>query len=303
MAGTPGNLVIVRIGNRSLHRSFAPAGRADRGWDLALSTYEMVDDELIAGGDYVHHAVGGKWSGVFDFFRRHPEALEEYEYFWIPDDDIIADEADVGRFFALVRGHGLELAQPSLSLGCWHYHHITLNNDAFSLRRTNFVELMVPVFHRDLLKRVLPMFEGNWAGLGLDMIWPNFTRAPRRTVGIVDDVVVSHHGELGSFLYGRMRNAGIVPMIEYRSNARRYHIWPRIPFAHGGVLKDGREIGSPLEMVCQDVAARRRNRGRVLHNPVTAANIARLLYAYFDSYRISTTSWLKDASVQMRTLV
>ena len=168
---------------------------------------------------------------------------------------------------------------------------------------TNFVELMVPVFHRDLLKKLIPMFEGNWAGLGLDMIWPNYTSDQRTAVGIVDDVVVHHHGELGSFLYNKMRHAGIVPMIEYRQNAKKFKIRPRVPLAHGGVLLDGTRVKGRFRMLRHDIAARRRNRGRVLHNPVTAANIARLLYAYFDSYRISYGTKIKAVSVHLRTMI
>lgn len=286
-----------------MHGSFAPAERGDVPWDIALSTYEEVPESLREGAQYLHHSIGGKWSGIFDFFRTYPELLDEYEYIWIPDDDITTRPEDVTRLFERVREHDLELAQPSLSLGCRHYHHITLNNDAFAMRWTNFVELMVPVFHRDLLKTLLPMFEGNWAGLGLDMIWPNFTRDQRSAVGIIDDVVVSHHGELGSFLYDNMRRAGIIPMIEYRQNAKRYQIRPRIPFAHGGRMHDGTLVASRLQMIRHGFAARRRNRGRVLYNPVTAANIAKLLFAYFDSYRVSYSLKLREASVQLRTLV
>ncbi len=301
--GRAKNLVIVRIGGRSRHRSFGAGERGSGAWDLALSTYERVPDELVDGAKYLHHAAGGKWSGIFDFFRENPELIDAYEYFWIPDDDITTEPGDVARLFEQVRVHELELSQPSLTLHCPHYHHITLNNDAFAMRRTNFVELMVPVFHRDLLKKLMPMFEGNWAGLGLDMIWPNFTSNQRTAVGIVDNVVVHHHGELGSFLYSKMRHAGIVPMIEYRQNAKKFNIKPRIPFAHGGVLVDGTVVASRWQMIKQDIAARKRNRGKVLLNPVTAANIARLLYAYFDSYRISYSIKLKAVSVHLRTLV
>jgi hypothetical protein len=301
--GKADNLVIVRIGGRSRHRTFGAGKPGNGSWDLALSTYEEVPSELVKGAKYVHHAAGGKWSGVFDFFRAHPELIDVYEYFWIPDDDITTGNSDVARLFEQVRRHRLELAQPSLTLNCPHYHHITLNNDAFAMRRTNFVELMVPVFHRDLLKKLMPMFERNWAGLGLDMIWPNFTSDQRTAVGIVDDVVVHHHGELGSFLYGKMRRAGIVPMIEYRENAKKFNIRARVPMAHGGVLQDGAVVNGRWRMLKHDIAGRRRNRGRVKHNPVTAANIGRLLYAYFDSYRISYSVKLKAASVQLRTLV
>ncbi len=301
--GRAKDLVIVRIGGRSRHKSFVSNSSDSSPWDLALSTYERVPDELLEGAQFTHHAAGGKWSGLFDMFRAHPELIDAYEYFWIPDDDITTSADDVSRMFDQVRLHDLELAQPSLTLHCPHYHHITLNNDAFTMRRTNFVELMVPVFHRDLLKKLMPMFERNWAGLGLDMIWPNYTSDQRKAVGIVDDVIVHHHGELGSFLYSKMRHAGIVPMIEYRQNAKKFNIKPRIPLAHGGVLLDGTVVTGRLQMLKHDIAARRRNRGRVLLNPVTAGNIARLLYAYFDSYRISYGTKLKAASVRLRTLI
>lgn len=297
------NLVIVRVGGRSRHLSFAPAARGAVPWDLAVSTYSEVAPELLEGAKYVQHTPGGKWNGIFDFFKNHPEVIDKYEYFWIPDDDITTGTDDVTRLFELVRTHGLELAQPSLSLKSKHYHHITLNDDAFAMRRTNFVELMVPVFHRDLLKTLMPMFEGNWAGMGLDMIWPNFTKNPRSNVGIIDDVIVVHHGELGSFLYGNMRKAGIIPMVEYRQNAKRFHIKPRIPRAHAGLMKDGTAVNRRVHMIKHSMAARRRNRGRIPHNPVTLSNIARLLFAYFESYKFSYRSKLKSARAMMRTLI
>ena len=295
------DLVLVRTGRRSHHLSFAPADRGKVPWHCAISTYQDVPDELLEGADYVHHTPGGKWNGVFDFFKNNPEALDRYEYFWIPDDDITTGVEDVARLFERVREFDLELAQPSLTLTSRHYHHITLNNDAFTVRRTNFVELMVPVFHRDLLKKLMHMFEGNWAGLGLDMIWPNYTSDVRSAVGIVDDVVVHHHGELGTFLYGNMRRAGIIPMIEYRQNARKFNIKPRIPFAHAGVRTDGSAIRGNLKMIGQDIAARRRNKGRIPHNPVTLHNIGRLLYAYFDSYRITLGEFITGTSAKERS--
>lgn len=301
--GAAQSLAIVRVGKRTFHKSWAGEGRSDLPWDLAVSTYEQVPDELLSGARYMHHVVGGKWSGIFDFFRKNPELLDRYEYFWVPDDDIKAAPEDVTRLFERVRQFGLELAQPSLSLDSLHYHHITLNNDVFAMRRTNFVELMVPVFHRDLLKKLLHMFEGNWAGLGLDMLWPNFTSDPATSVGIIDDVVVGHHGPLGTFLYRKMRSAGIIPMVEYRKNAKRFNIKPRLPFAHGGIRTDGTVMDNRFAMFGEYVGSHVRNRNRIVHNPVTAANIARLVYAYFDSYRDTIFIKPSPASVQMRTLI
>lgn len=301
--GAARNLAIVRVGKRTLHKSWASEDRADSSWDLAVSTYEEVPEDLLAGARYTHHVVGGKWSGIFEFFADNPELLDEYEYFWVPDDDITTAPGEVTRLFELVREYGLELAQPSLSLDSLHYHHITLNNDAFAMRRTNFVELMVPVFHRDLLKKLLHMFEGNWAGLGLDMIWPKFTSDPKNSVGIIDNIIVSHHGPLGSFLYTKMRGAGIIPMVEYRKNAQRFNIKARVPFAHGGKRTDGSTIDSRLTMLREYIDSHIRNRQRILHNPVTAANVARLVFAYFDSFRDTVFIRPHPASVQMRTLI
>lgn len=139
-----------------------------------------------------HYFKGGKWTGVFDYFSKNKEILDEYDYFWFPDDDIETSEDSLKTFFAIVAERRLELAQPALTANSYYADRITLANPNFTFRWTNFVELMMPMMSRALFKRLLPLLEGRHAGLGLDFFWHQLADAPDKSVGIIDATPMAH---------------------------------------------------------------------------------------------------------------
>lgn len=238
------NLVLVRCGDASLHPGWLGA---DRNWDLAISYFGSDKAKRFPEADYVHHFKGGKWNGLFDFFAANPDALQRYDYFWLPDDDIEATSDSINRMFAVTRALGFELAQPSLSQDSFLSHLITLNNPFFSHRNVNFIELMVPVLSRSLLMKTLPLFSSTRSGFGMDFVWHRFTPDPLTQVAIIDSVQVAHTRAVGGALHKMMKDEGVSPARQEQDVLLApYGEVGTIEYVLGGRLIDGREVRTPF---------------------------------------------------------
>ncbi len=189
------DLVVVRCGRRSLHPAWLE-GTASRDFDLVRCAYE----EAPAASDLpaIDRTIPGqKWSGLHAFLGAWP-GWRDYERVWLPDDDLGATAADVGRFLARCRLHDAALAQPALTDDSQWSHALTLSNAAFVSRATTFVEVMAPCFRRDVLERLLPTFEASpsGAGWGLDDAWARLLGY--RGLFVIDECPVRHDRPVGA---------------------------------------------------------------------------------------------------------
>jgi hypothetical protein len=163
------NLVIARSGRNSLHPRWLENG-AGRNWDLLLCPYQ----ETPPDSDFVVPPAtpGQKWVGL-ERFLNADERWRGYDYIWLPDDDLLADAAEISRFFDLCRRFDATLAQPALTEDSYFSFAMTMRNRAFFARATTFVEIMAPCFRRDVLERLLPSIaeaDTGW-GWGLSYVW------------------------------------------------------------------------------------------------------------------------------------
>lgn len=162
-----------------------------------VSSYQPLDFAVPQDQAVIcHEYAGGKWQGIFDFFAKNPDCLEDYDYFFFPDDDIETTAQTVLEFFRIATENKLELAQPALKVDSYFSHIITLARSDSLLRSTNFVELMIPLMTRSVLRQALPLFENTVYGWGLDRLWSNFAENPQTGVAIVDAVPVGHYRPL-----------------------------------------------------------------------------------------------------------
>jgi hypothetical protein len=239
---TARNLVVLRCGNESLHEGWMGSSR---NWDLAVSYFGADDGRQFPGAAYCHRYKGGKWNGIYAFFEAHPELLQRYDYFWLPDDDIAASSEKINRIFEMMATHEFELVQPSLTSGSFLSHLITLNNSSFVYRRASFVELMVPVFSRAMLQKVLPLFEFTRSGFGMDYVWHRFTSNPLEKVAILDNVSVTHTRPVGGALHKMMRSENVSSaQQEQEIFLAPYGVTEKTELILGGLLRDGRQIRS-----------------------------------------------------------
>jgi hypothetical protein len=235
------NLVILRAGDASLHEQWLD-GDAERNWDLIINYFG--DDPARYRNDDVRRidSKGPKWPALHDLIQKLGEDVFCYDRVWLPDDDLRATKDDINLFFDIVEKHALTLAQPALTRDSHLGHFVTLHNRSFHLRFTNFVECMAPCFSRDFLKQMLPTFNANISGYGLDYI--RATKISDWTrVAIIDAVTVCHTRPVGGPNYVHVASAGKTVHQEMREVLTKYGITAvDPPFVRGGIDKSDRRF-------------------------------------------------------------
>jgi hypothetical protein len=197
------NLVLTRVGVNSLHPGWVD-GDGSRNWDLYLSPYQPIEPEPgldLVVGDVVR---GPKWSGIREVLNQW-DGWREYDYIWLPDDDIRTSAEAVTRMFDVAKAMGLELFAPALDEESYYAHFDTKQNTRFFGRWVGFVEIMIPGFSTRALERLLPtldLSETGW-GWGLDSVWPKLL--DYENVGIIDGITVTHTRPVGEMRDAQLR--------------------------------------------------------------------------------------------------
>jgi hypothetical protein len=197
------NLVLARVGSRSLHQEWLSPNQS-RDWDLRLVPYEPIapQPESISVEAVLP---GPKWSGLSELLH-HWDGWREYEYIWLPDDDIRTTSPQIDRLFEGAQLAGLDLFAPALTPASYFAHFDTMHNARFHGRWGGFVEIMCPGVSRAALERLLftlKLSETGW-GWGLDSVWPKLL--DYRNVGILDGVAVTHTRPVGAMRDAELRN-------------------------------------------------------------------------------------------------
>ncbi len=240
------HLIVVAAGRSSLHPRWLDFD--GRTYDVVACVFDGSEGELSSTADHVFARSGAKWEILAWFFANHPDLWQGRDYIWLPDDDLACSGEEVNRMFAAAAEHELDIAQPSLTRDSPVSHEIVLHRRHLAHRRTNFVELMCPLFERAALQTVLPTFSYSRSGWGNDFLWCQHF-LPDARIAIIDAVQVEHtrppHGPDGGGFYGRM---GIDPFADMRAAFRRHAFRPLPPAMKSAVTTSGvsvKRVGVP----------------------------------------------------------
>lgn len=218
-------LVLARVGDDSLHPNWLAD---DRNFDLAIDYYGDENGKHQDSCDFYHASKGGKWGGLTRLFHENPIYANGYEAVWMPDDDILTSASTISSMFELQQEIAVGLAQPALTQDSYFSHAITLEHRNFSLRVTNFVEVMAPVFTRSALHLCLPTFSESVSGWGLDGAWQAILEAEGVRSAIFDCLPVRHTRPVGGGdLYRRLQ---VDVNHEWNRLSAKYRISARYPF-------------------------------------------------------------------------
>ncbi|GAA5063159.1 hypothetical protein GCM10023318_47510 [Nocardia callitridis] len=184
------------------------AGPVDRNWDLIVS-YFGDDPDRFRVPDVVRVAAKGpKWPPLQQLIHELADTIDQYDYIWLPDDDVDADTATINLMFDYCAEYQLSLAQPALSADSHIVHPVTKVDPRYTLRYTSFVETIVPCLSRQFLRRTLPEFSETQSGWGMDFVWT--AMLDEGETAIIDAITVRHTRPQGAgSLYEAVRETGV----------------------------------------------------------------------------------------------
>ena len=184
------NLVIAPAGDKSLYLEWL---NGEPNFELVLLYYGdniEVAKSFTKHTPHVYASKGFKWWLIKSFIEDNLEWVSQFEYIWLPDDDLSINTKSINELFEIAKKHSLWLCQPAL-LG-YASHNITLPRENSLLRYTNFVEVMAPLMDLDTLLKLKETFDVNYSSWGLDGVWPYLLGNPKDKVAIIDAVKMIH---------------------------------------------------------------------------------------------------------------
>ena len=179
--------IIAVVGRNSLHREWIDKSL---GFDLHLIVYDDSYERFRNDAPYVTEAKGAKFN-LINQYLSSTDMIWQYEYFYLPDDDILIDSNNIRSLFRYMEDFHLMLAQPAVCNYYISYPH-TMRRPASKFRYTNFVEIMQPCFSKKALQRVQFTFSASKSGWGIDFHWPKLLNPEKRNMAIIDDIVSFH---------------------------------------------------------------------------------------------------------------
>lgn len=216
------NLILAAVGDESVHPTWLSC--AARSFDVALVYFGDRAGQFADDAEYYFARKGIKFSMLHEVVHRDLgiDRLLRYEYVWMPDDDIAADSFQVERLFHLSKKHQLAICQPGIGRGDVSFQALRANPD-YVLRYSRFVEIMCPLFSRAALMRVLPTFNVNASGWGIDWLWASMFGS--EDLAVIDATPVHHTRPLSSGgVHTRLAKLGVNPLQELTQLVRQYGI-------------------------------------------------------------------------------
>ena len=98
------------------------------------------------------------------------EIINQYDSIWLPDDDLSISTDEINLLFMRFNEYFLDAAQPAVKNNFYNYG-VTRKRYFSKLRYVNFIEMMCPLFNTRTLIKLLPTFEINKSGFGVDWLW------------------------------------------------------------------------------------------------------------------------------------
>ena len=159
-----------------------------KDYDLWVTYYG--DDEkkyklYSKHSDYITKRKGFKFQNFYDLYNS--KDLSQYERIFILDDDIIISTEDINKMFIISKKFNLSICGPTFKPNCKISHPKTINNPKWFMRYTNYVEVNVPLFSKEALRRLMDVFDPKLVGWGIDRLaaWAN----GYKNIALVDDVI------------------------------------------------------------------------------------------------------------------
>jgi predicted O-methyltransferase YrrM len=221
------NLVICVVGDCSYHRHWL--NRKKRDFDLMLVYYGKTKNKFKEDADYYLQTSGLlKLENIAVAINKYYDVVQGYDAIFMPDDDMRISISSINYLFKIFHQYDLDLAQPTIGLGLTYHPAIAKTIPGYILRYSNFVDVGCPIFKKQLLMEILPLFTLNRSGNGIDHLWSK--KCKDKKMAIIDCVYLVHLKKFTQLkrkdlnYYERAKKLGVNLPKEFTSLNTKYKI-------------------------------------------------------------------------------
>ena len=219
------NLILAPSNKASLVKEWM-SDKENRNFDVILVYYDEDGGEkdLEEFADIIFLRKGFKYPTIYNLIKTEMISIDNYDYIWLPDDDILLNTSQINQMFDLMKKYDLWLAMPSIIKGVGSFNTFSTQNhqDGNILRYVGFIEVQCPVFSKYAFQKCLNTFNESQSGWGIDLVWPKLLNRPLNKMAILDIIAAKHTRPVGhGDLYKRLN---INPDIEMRILMKKYGV-------------------------------------------------------------------------------
>lgn len=124
--------------------------------------------------DFILKNKGSKFQNLYFLYKNYKFILDNYEYIFILDDDLILSIEDINKMFNIISDKNLYIIGPSF-INNYNYKcnwHINMYNKYDpDIKYTNFVEVNAPLMKINCLYNLFNNYDNNLIGWGIDFLY------------------------------------------------------------------------------------------------------------------------------------
>lgn len=219
---TKKNLVFSSVGDLSqFDKLWAQGGENYDIWVVYYGDNEETFKRYKNASTYAIQRKGAKFQNFFYVYEKFKECIEEYEYIFIPDDDLIIDTNSINGLFKLAKEYNLSICQPAFDSNSKVSWNVTRHHKNNILRLTNFVEVTAMLFSKPALVNTMRYFDPSLIGWGIDYlsIWANGVDV-KNTYAVIDAITCCNPGD--------SRKGGVRELSKVHDWEQREDIWLKV---------------------------------------------------------------------------
>jgi hypothetical protein len=166
------NLVFTSAGNNTeFYKNWISP---DQKYDIFVIYYGDDEEKFNLYKEkvkFIEKRKGSKFQNFHYFYNKYSEIINQYNYFFILDDDIIFNSNDINSMFFYAKNYNLLICQPSFDKKSIISHNITKHKSNLLLAYTNFIEVNVPLFNKDAIDKLMSIYDPILIGWGIDFLY------------------------------------------------------------------------------------------------------------------------------------
>ena len=170
------NLVFTSAGDNTQLETLWHSLETKMNYDIVIYYYGDSEEKFNIYKNiskYIFRNKGSKFQNFYHFYLNNQEVYNNYEYFFILDDDIIFENNidDINKMFYYMKKYKLDISGPSFTKDGLVKWPITLNKENLILQYVNFIEVNVPLFNKKSLNILMDIYDSKLIGWGIDYLY------------------------------------------------------------------------------------------------------------------------------------